>query len=79
MSFEYPDRFDKIDGDTKAVTDITVINTVPVTVLTHDILKQMVPRNKGVVINVSSSAACHPMRFWSVYSATKVSDIGVLL
>uniref|UniRef100_A0A914EGP9 Uncharacterized protein n=1 Tax=Acrobeloides nanus TaxID=290746 RepID=A0A914EGP9_9BILA len=71
MSFEYPDRFDKISGGTKSLTDITVINTVPVTVLTAEILKQMVPRNAGVIINLASAASYHQMRYWSIYSATK--------
>lgn len=71
MSFDYPDRFDKISGGTKALTDITVINTVPVTVLTSKLLEQMVQRNKGVVINLASAASYHQMRFWSIYSATK--------
>uniref|UniRef100_A0A914DUF8 Uncharacterized protein n=1 Tax=Acrobeloides nanus TaxID=290746 RepID=A0A914DUF8_9BILA len=71
MFFEYPDRFDKISGGTKYIRDLTVVNILPVTILTSEILKQMVPRNKGVVINISSSASHYTMRYINVYSATK--------
>uniref|UniRef100_A0A914DU50 Oxidoreductase, short chain dehydrogenase/reductase family protein n=1 Tax=Acrobeloides nanus TaxID=290746 RepID=A0A914DU50_9BILA len=71
MYFEYPDRFDKISGGTKYIRDLTVVNILPVTILTAEILKQMVPRNKGVVINISSSSSYHTMRYVNIYSATK--------
>uniref|UniRef100_A0A914CP49 Uncharacterized protein n=1 Tax=Acrobeloides nanus TaxID=290746 RepID=A0A914CP49_9BILA len=31
----------------------------------------MIPRNAGVVINISSASSYHHMRYWSIYSATK--------
>uniref|UniRef100_A0A914DAF8 Uncharacterized protein n=1 Tax=Acrobeloides nanus TaxID=290746 RepID=A0A914DAF8_9BILA len=68
---EYPNRFDKIAGGIKTWTDITLINTLPVTLLTFEVLKQMIPRNAGIVINISSSSSYHHIRYWSVYSATK--------
>jgi len=71
MSYEYPDRLHKIDGGLKRIADITVINTVPTTVLTAAVLKQMSERNKGVVVNISSSAAYYPLTFWAIYTATK--------
>uniref|UniRef100_A0A914C7X5 Uncharacterized protein n=1 Tax=Acrobeloides nanus TaxID=290746 RepID=A0A914C7X5_9BILA len=71
MSIEYPDRFDKLYGGIKRITDIAVINTLPVTILTSEILKQMVPRNAGIVINIASAASYHQMRYWSIYSSTK--------
>uniref|UniRef100_A0A915E267 Uncharacterized protein n=1 Tax=Ditylenchus dipsaci TaxID=166011 RepID=A0A915E267_9BILA len=57
LSYEYPERFEKIAGGLQRVTDITVINTVPATVLSAFVLAQMVKRNAGVVINLASSAA----------------------
>lgn len=72
LSYEYPERLDRLDGGLQRITDITVINTLPVTVLSASILSQMVSRNKGVVVNVSSSAAYHPLFYWAIYSATKV-------
>ncbi|KAI6183344.1 17beta-hydroxysteroid dehydrogenase [Aphelenchoides bicaudatus] len=71
LSYEYPERLDRLDGGLQRITDITVINTLPVTVLSASILSQMVSRNKGVVVNVSSSAAYHPLFYWAIYSATK--------
>jgi short-subunit dehydrogenase len=40
--------------------------------MTSLILKQMVERNRGVVINIGSSAANSTMAMWGVYSASKV-------
>lgn len=71
MSYEYPERLDMVEGGIKRIADITVINTVPTTVLSAHILKQMATRNRGVVINVASSASYHTMFYWAVYSATK--------
>jgi len=71
LSYEYPERLDRLDGGLQRITDITVINTLPVTILSAAVLSQMVQRNKGVVINVSSSAAYHPLFYWAIYSATK--------
>jgi short-subunit dehydrogenase len=73
LSYEYPERLDRLDGGLQRITDITVINTLPTTVLSAAILGQMVTRNKGVIVNVSSSAAYHPLFYWAIYSATKVS------
>jgi 17beta-estradiol 17-dehydrogenase / very-long-chain 3-oxoacyl-CoA reductase len=72
MSYEYPEKLHAIEGGLKRVRDITVINTVPTTVLSAYILKQMTNRNnRGVIINLASSAGCFPMSCWAVYSATK--------
>jgi len=71
MSYEYPERLDNVDGGTKRIMDITVINTVPTTVLSAYILKQMSERNRGVVINLASAASYHTLFYWAVYSATK--------
>lgn len=72
LSYEYPERLERLDGGLERVTDITVINTLPATILSAAILKQMVARNKGIIVNVSSSAAYHELFYWAIYSATKV-------
>lgn len=72
LSYEYPERLDRLDGGLQRITDVTVINTLPATVLSASILGQMVNRNKGVIVNVSSSAAYHTLFYWAIYSATKV-------
>lgn len=72
LSYEYPERLDCIEGGLKRVTDITVINTVPTTLLSAFVLKQMAIRKNGVVVNISSSSAYFPLFYWAIYSATKV-------
>uniref|UniRef100_A0A0N5C8K4 Very-long-chain 3-oxoacyl-CoA reductase n=1 Tax=Strongyloides papillosus TaxID=174720 RepID=A0A0N5C8K4_STREA len=71
LSYEYPNILHKIEGGLKRVTDITVINTLPPTLLTAAILPQMVERKSGIVINLASFAGFNQMPMWAVYSATK--------
>jgi 17beta-estradiol 17-dehydrogenase / very-long-chain 3-oxoacyl-CoA reductase len=71
MSYEYPERLDRIEGGLRRVMDICVANTVPTTVLSAYVLAQMAKRDRGVVINLASSAAYHTFYFWAIYSATK--------
>uniref|UniRef100_A0A1I8A513 Estradiol 17-beta-dehydrogenase 12 n=1 Tax=Steinernema glaseri TaxID=37863 RepID=A0A1I8A513_9BILA len=71
LSYEYPDVLHKIEGGLKRVADITVINTVPPTVLSAAVLPKMVERRSGIIVNIASSAAANPMSMWAVYSATK--------
>lgn len=72
LSYNFPERLDRIEGGLKLVTDITVVNTVPTTLLTTYVLKQMAARKNGIIVNVASSAAYFPLFYWAVYSATKV-------
>lgn len=72
LSYEFPDRLDRIEGGLKRVTDITVINTVPTTLLSAFVLKQMSARKNGIIVNVASSAAYFPLFYWAIYSSTKV-------
>lgn len=71
MSHKYPETFHITDGGLERIRDITIINTLPVTVLCASLIKQMLPRKKGIIINVSSSAGLHEMSLWAVYSASK--------
>jgi len=71
LSYEYPERLDKLEGGLQRITDITVINTLPTTLLSAYVLKQMNERHKGIVINLASSAAYHTLFYWAIYSATK--------
>ncbi|TKR76916.1 hypothetical protein L596_017986 [Steinernema carpocapsae] len=71
LSYEYPEVLHKIEGGLQRVADITVINTVPPTVLSAAVLPKMVERRSGVIVNIASSAAANPMSMWAVYSATK--------
>ncbi|PAV81861.1 hypothetical protein WR25_17306 [Diploscapter pachys] len=71
MSYDYPESLHKMEGGLDRVTDITVINTLPVTLLTAALLPQMVDRHAGIVVNLSSASANYPMALWAVYSSTK--------
>uniref|UniRef100_A0A0N4ZFF3 Hydroxysteroid 17-beta dehydrogenase 12 n=1 Tax=Parastrongyloides trichosuri TaxID=131310 RepID=A0A0N4ZFF3_PARTI len=71
LSYEYPDILHKIEGGLQRVADITIINTLPPTLLTAAILPQMVSRKGGIVINIGSFAGWNQMPMWAVYSATK--------
>uniref|UniRef100_A0A915M7N8 Uncharacterized protein n=1 Tax=Meloidogyne javanica TaxID=6303 RepID=A0A915M7N8_MELJA len=71
MSYEFPERFERVHGGIKRVADMTLINTFPTTILSHHILQQMAKRNRGVVVNVASSAANFDWFYLAVYSATK--------
>jgi len=71
LSYEYPERLDKLEGGLQRITDITVINTLPTTLLSAFVLAQMAKRRRGVVINVASAASYHPLFYWAIYSATK--------
>uniref|UniRef100_A0A0K0DBX7 Estradiol 17-beta-dehydrogenase 12 n=1 Tax=Angiostrongylus cantonensis TaxID=6313 RepID=A0A0K0DBX7_ANGCA len=71
MSYEYPEVHGMENGGLERIANITIINTLPTTVLCASLIKQMLPRKKGIIINVSSSAGENRMAFWAVYSASK--------
>uniref|UniRef100_A0AC35UFC0 Estradiol 17-beta-dehydrogenase 12 n=1 Tax=Rhabditophanes sp. KR3021 TaxID=114890 RepID=A0AC35UFC0_9BILA len=68
---DFPEQFHKADGGVEKSRDINVINTLSATILTQEILKQMVPRHAGIIINIGSIAGAGLLPEWSVYSATK--------
>ncbi|KAK6012244.1 oxidoreductase, short chain dehydrogenase/reductase family protein, partial [Ostertagia ostertagi] len=67
MSFEYPEVLHEIEGGLQRIGGITTINTLPVTILSAHVLKQMTPRKKGIIVNVSSFASYNPMALWAKY------------
>lgn len=71
LSYEYPERLDRVDGGLERVINVNVVNTLPPTILSAMVLKQMAKRNCGIIVNISSSAAYHPLFYWSIYSASK--------
>ncbi|XGW15969.1 hypothetical protein V3C99_001435 [Haemonchus contortus] len=71
MSYEYPEILHEIEGGLQRIGNITTINTLPTTILTAHVIKQMLPRKKGIIVNVSSAACYNHMALWAVYSATK--------
>lgn len=74
ISYDYPEYFvDVTSANPKFMRDIVAANIHSVTHMSAMILPQMLARNKGVIINISSTAGVIPNPLLSLYSATKVS------
>ncbi|KAL7079534.1 hypothetical protein ACQ4LE_001229 [Meloidogyne hapla] len=71
MFNEYPERFEKSEGGIKKLTDMALCNMLPQTILSHYILRQMVPRKKGIIVNIASTLGYFQWYYLAVYSATK--------
>ncbi|KAL4002820.1 Very-long-chain 3-oxooacyl-coA reductase let-767 [Acanthocheilonema viteae] len=71
VSFSYPEVIHKAEGGLQRLADVDIVNTLPVTLLSAAILPQMVQRNNGIIINISSATAYSPLTLLSVYSASK--------
>lgn len=71
VSFSYPEVIHKAEGGLQRLADIDVVNTLPVTLLSAAVLPQMVERNSGIIVNISSATAYSPLSLLSVYSASK--------
>ncbi len=65
---------DVSDSEFQAVLDI---NLNSVFALTREVLKSMVPRGKGSVINVSSMAALYGLPYIAAYSSSKTGLLGL--
>lgn len=53
--------------------DIMNINMGATTIMTRMVLPQMQKRQKGAIVNVSSSSELQPLPLMSVYAASKVN------
>jgi 17beta-estradiol 17-dehydrogenase / very-long-chain 3-oxoacyl-CoA reductase len=71
LSYDYPEILHKVDGGLQHISNVAIVNCVPTSVLAAAVLPQMVQRNRGVIVNISSSAAYAKMSLWAVYSASK--------
>jgi 17beta-estradiol 17-dehydrogenase / very-long-chain 3-oxoacyl-CoA reductase len=69
LAYECPDMLHKVDLQTNA--DICIVNTVGVSILTAAVLPQMVKRNSGIIVNISSGTAYMNIPYLSIYSSTK--------
>uniref|UniRef100_A0A914PCJ7 Steroid dehydrogenase n=1 Tax=Panagrolaimus davidi TaxID=227884 RepID=A0A914PCJ7_9BILA len=64
-----PDFLHEIDLQLNA--NILIVNTLPVSILSAAILPQMIKRNAGIIINMSSGGGAVAFPYFSVYSSTK--------
>ncbi|KAL7072138.1 hypothetical protein ACQ4LE_008440 [Meloidogyne hapla] len=69
MFNEYPERFEKTD--IKHMTAMALCNMLPQTILSHYVLKQMLSRRKGIVVNISSTMGSFQWYYMAIYSASK--------
>uniref|UniRef100_A0AC34FEP7 Uncharacterized protein n=1 Tax=Panagrolaimus sp. ES5 TaxID=591445 RepID=A0AC34FEP7_9BILA len=77
--YDYPDIYHKVDLQRTA--DIVIINTVPVSILTAAVLPQMVKRNAGIIVNISSGLGYAKVPYLTAYSASKayINHLGSIL
>ncbi|XP_055343901.1 very-long-chain 3-oxoacyl-CoA reductase-like [Paramacrobiotus metropolitanus] len=71
MALLYPDIFHRAPGGIDAMLKMIRVNCVAQTMMTRIILPQMVARNKGIIIHLSSAAGNIPIPLLAEYSATK--------
>jgi len=73
MSYEYPEYFLEVNGGEKAIHDLVNCNIMSSMLMTHMLLPGMLKRHRGIILNLSSTAAVFPMPFLNIYSSTKVA------
>lgn len=71
MSYPYPEYFIDLADRQNVYQDIIQCNICSVTNMCQLVLPQMIERGKGVIVNVSSSAALFPSPLLTVYAASK--------
>lgn len=71
-SYSYPEFFSEVPDGDKVMDQIIRANCVAGTMMTRICLPQMDDRRRGVIINVSSISAMHPLPLLSTYAASKV-------
>ncbi|CAN7995533.1 unnamed protein product [Ixodes hexagonus] len=70
-SYSYPEFFSAVPEGDKVMEQIIRANCLAGTMMTRICLPQMDERRRGVVINVSSISAMHPLPLLSTYAASK--------
>lgn len=68
-SYDYPEAFTNVPEET--IATILQLNVAAVTGIARAVLPKMIERRKGVVVNISSTAAAIPSPYLSVYAASK--------
>uniref|UniRef100_A0A914QNH6 Steroid dehydrogenase n=1 Tax=Panagrolaimus davidi TaxID=227884 RepID=A0A914QNH6_9BILA len=69
LSYAVPDMLHKVDLQENA--DIAIVNMIPVSILTAAVIPQMVERNAGIIVNISSGAAYVKCPQVATYGASK--------
>ncbi|WP_405491284.1 SDR family NAD(P)-dependent oxidoreductase [Nocardia sp. NBC_00511] len=59
------------DHTAERVREEIAVNVAALAELTHAVLPGMVTRDRGVIVNIASTAAFQPISFMAVYGATK--------
>ncbi|XP_014247299.1 very-long-chain 3-oxoacyl-CoA reductase [Cimex lectularius] len=72
ISYPYPDYFLELEKKEKIYNDILQCNIASMLIMCQIVMPGMVERKKGIIINVSSTAANIPSPFLSVYAASKI-------
>lgn len=68
--YDGPDAIGHVPED--LLWDMVNINCGAVTMMTRLLLRGMVDRRKGAIVNISSGSELQPMPYMAVYGATKV-------
>uniref|UniRef100_T1I1N3 Uncharacterized protein n=1 Tax=Rhodnius prolixus TaxID=13249 RepID=T1I1N3_RHOPR len=72
LSYPHPEYFLETEKAEQLYSDIVQVNVAAMLIMCQIIMPGMVERKKGVVINVSSTAADIPSPLLSVYGASKI-------
>lgn len=75
LSYPHPEYFLETEKAEQLYSDIVQVNVAAMLIMCQIIMPGMVERKKGVVINVSSTAADIPSPLLSVYGASKVCSM----
>ena len=69
MSYEHPKEF--LELESTYVDNLVNVNIVSLNVMTRIVLPQMVERQQGAIINISSLSAAFPTPLLTVYAGSK--------
>jgi 17beta-estradiol 17-dehydrogenase / very-long-chain 3-oxoacyl-CoA reductase len=71
LSYPYPEYYSLIPDGDKYVDNMIEANCTAATLLMRMVLPSMMEKRQGVIINLSSISAMHPVPLLSVYAGTK--------
>jgi len=69
VSYDYPTYFHELP--TASVRQLIDLNIKAATEITHAVLKFMIPKKRGLILNISSASSLFPAPLLSVYSGSK--------